>query len=257
MRLRRGALAGCAALATTASLALSSSAMAVFPNFSDCPTSNPSVIDCVDVQSQSGSMEIKGFNVPLDHSLEIRGGLSQPSPGDFSFVPPAGTNGFFAQPVDVPGGLLGIDLPLPGNAVTATAQLAGPSSAIQLGPVDASLHAPIKLKLSNPLIGSNCYIGSDAHPVMLNLITGTTSPPPPNTPISGHGGPLSFDPATATLTVTGLLDVDNSFAIPGATGCGLGLGLINATIDAKLKLPSAAGNNTMSINNDLALRALQ
>jgi hypothetical protein len=228
--------------------------MAAFPNFSDCPRSDASVITCVDVQSQSGSMTIKGFDVPLDHSLEIRGGLSQPAPGVFSFVAPTGTNGFFAQPVNVPGGLLGISLPIPGNAVTATAQLAGPPSSIVLGPIDASISAPIKLKLSNPLIGSNCYIGSNANPARLNLTTTTTNPPPPNTPISGHPGTSSFDPTTNTLLVTGALDVDNAFSVPGATGCGLGLGLINATIDAKLRLPSASGNNTMSINNDLALQ---
>ena len=40
----------------------------------------------------------------------------------------------------------------------------------------------------------------------------------------------------------------NSFAAPGATGCGLA-GLIDLAINAKVGLPSPAGNNNLVLNN--------
>jgi hypothetical protein len=78
--------------------------------------------------------------------------------------------------------------------------------------------------LENAVLGKNCYVGSNSNPILLNLTTGTTSPPPPNEPISGHG-PTSFEeteePAIAYLK--GSQYVDNSFAAPGASGCVLTL----------------------------------
>ncbi len=226
--------------------------MAAFPNFSDCPTAGlPSGSGCLDVQSQSGEVVIKGFHVPLDHSLEIRGAIR----GDNgAFVPPTGTTGFFAQPVNVPGGLLGIELPISLNLVTATAELAGPPSSIHFSVAELGIEMPLKLRLSNPLISSSCHIGSNSNPVRLHLITGTTSPPSPNRPISGQIGPQEFVPPS-TLVFRGSSNVDNSFAISGATECG-GLGLLDLAIDLKLKLPSAAGNNTLIINNDSAIKFL-
>lgn len=235
-----------AATLVAAVCAMGGVALAAFPNFSDCPISSGGI--CIDVQSQSGEINIKGFRVPLDHSLEIRGALVTGV-----FVPPRGTNGFFAQPVNVPGGVLGIELPISLNLVTATAELAGPPSSVLLEPGQLNISMPLKLHLSNPLIGSSCYIGSNSNPVRVNLITGTTSPPPPNRPISGHLGTFrEVPPSTAILT--GNLDVDNSYAIPGASGCGL-LGILNPLINLKLGLPSAAGHNALTIDNDVAIQA--
>jgi len=53
----------------------------------------------------------------------------------------------------------------------------------------------------------------------------------------------------------GNVNVDNAFSVPGATGCGIGLGLVNALVNAKLGLPSAAGNNTMIMQNNVGLGA--
>ncbi len=252
MRIRNYLTATGAALAVAAWLTMGGLAAAAFPNFSDCPSEGlPSGSGCVDIQSQEGELEIKGFHVPLDHSLEIRGAIREP---EGTFVPPAGANGFFAEPVNVPGGLLGIELPIWLNLVKATAELAGSSSDIEIRAGDQTVRLPLKIRLSNPLIGSNCHIGSNSHPVWANLIPGTTEPPPPNEPISGRYGTVEFEPP-ATLLVLGTTVVENSFAIPGAQECG-GLGLINLLIDAKLKIPSAAGNNTMVVENDSALRIL-
>lgn len=248
MRLRKQ-LIGVAVTATTW-LALSGMATAAFPDFTGCVAADPEVELCINVQNKSGNLNIKGFNVPLGESLEIRGKLNANGTAIPDFVPPAGTNGFFADPVAVPGGLLGIEW-IPGTNVLAITELAGPASAIDVNIATNSITVPVKVRLVNILLGMNCHIGSDSSPVVLNLITGTTSPPAPNRPISGRRGRLTSFPTYVTFTDN--INVDNAFAVPGASRCGLGLGLINALVNAKLRLPSAAGNNSIEVNNDVAL----
>lgn len=252
MRVRRHVLALAATLAVMASFAVGGVAQAAFPNFAGCtPVRTEPVSElCLDIQNRSGNLNIKGFNVPLGESLEIRGKLRANATGGFTFIPPSGTNGFFSRAVPVPGGLLGIEW-IPGTSVLAITELAGPASSIIVDINTLAIRIPIKVRLENLLIGMNCHIGTDSSPVVLNLITGTTSPPPPNRPITGRVGTPNF--GTRAITFTGNLNVDNTFAIPGASSCGLGLGLINALVNAKLRLPSAAGNNSADIINDVAL----
>lgn len=243
-----------ALLVTGASLALAAPATAAWPDFSRCPTTAPRFLGCIHIQNRSGNLNIKGFNVPLGESLAIRGAIVDLGERRTGFVPATGTNGFIATPVPVPGGLLGIDFPIPGNSVLAITELAGPSSAIDIDFSRVSIRIPVKVRLVNVLLGMNCHIGTDSSPVILNLITGTTSPPPPNRPISGRlGTPVEAPPATFALR--GSVNVENSFAVPGASRCGLGLGLINALVNLKLRLPSAAGNNSIEVVNDLGIRS--
>jgi hypothetical protein len=249
MSMRNRLMAIGAATLVAAWCAMGGLAAASFPNFSDCPIAEaPSGSACIDIQSVRGEFVIKGFHVPLDHSLEIRGALSE---GEGTFIPPRGTNGFFATPVNVPGGLLGFELPFGFERVTATAELAGTPSQIRINTFENSISMPLKVRLSNPLIGSNCHIGTNSHPVLVHIITGTTNPPPPNRPITGRIGRGEFIPP-ATIVIRENINVDNSFSIPGATECG-GFGLLDLAVDAKLQIPSAAGNNSIEINNDIGL----
>ena len=236
--------------AFVAALALSvgaGAAQAAFPDFTGCPSGS----FCIDIQQRSGNFNIKGFNVPLHETLEIRGQLVPNGTEIPDFVPPAGTTGFFARAERVPGGLIGIEW-LPGNSVLAITELAGPSSAIKIEPNTGRVRLPIKVRLVNLLLGMDCHIGNNSRPVMLDLITGTTSPPPPNTPISGRRAETAT-PIPGGFALIGNTNVENSFAVPGATECGLGLGLINSLVNARLRLPSAAGNNSIVLNNDAAL----
>ena len=219
------------------------SALAAFPDYTGCPRSTPGVIACIDIQNTSGNLNIKGFNVPLGPSLEIRGGVSALEGEGNTFTPATGTNGFFSRPVRVPGGLLGIDW-IPGNEVLATTELAGSASDIKINTGTQSVRIPVKVRLSNILLGMNCHIGSNGNPIVLNLITGTTSPPPPNRPISGNFGEPSISPEGTEIIVTGTRNVANEFAIPASSSCGLGLGLINLAVDLKLRLPSAAAGSS-------------
>jgi len=251
MTFRRHLAALCASLAVVAWLALAGSALAAFPNYTGCPSRSATVWACIDIQNTRGNLNIKGFNVPLGESLEIRGAISLPDEeGNNVFTPARGTTGFFSTSVRVPGGLLGIEW-LPGNEVLATTELAGSSSDIHINTDNQSIRIPVKVRLSNFLFGMNCHIGTSTNPVVLNLITGTTNPPPPNRPISGRVGTPSITPEE--IRVIDNVNVNNEFAIPASSSCGLGLGLINALIDARLRLPSAAGNNSIEVHNNLAL----
>lgn len=225
-------------------------AQAAFPDFTGCTATDISREACIHIKNRSGNLNIKGFNVPLGESLEIRGTIRPDGMGGNLFTPPPGTTGFFARTVPVPGGLLGIEW-IPGNSVLAITELAGSPSAIKIDTGSLGIRIPIKVRLVNVLLGMNCHIGTTSRPVVLNLITGTTSPPPPNRPISGRPGTVSSSGRAAIIS--GNLNVENSFAVPGATECGLGLGLINSLVNLKLRLPSAAGNNSTDIINDVAL----
>ncbi|HZV74455.1 MAG TPA: hypothetical protein VFF79_12125 [Conexibacter sp.] len=242
-----------ALLVTGAWLVLGGVASAAFPNYSDCPSSTPNFEGCLDIQGVSGNLRIKEFTVPLNDSLEIRGAVANEGVGRSTFVPPTGTTGLFAKPVSVPGGLLGIEW-IPGTSVLALTELAGPPSGIRLDLGNFRVGIPVKVRLVNLLLGMDCHIGTDSRPVMLNLATERTNPPPPNTPITGSigSGPRFVPPAE--LQVLGAVNVENSFAVPGATECGLGLGLINALVNLKLGLPSAAGNNSIEIKNNIGIR---
>jgi hypothetical protein len=249
MRFRyRAALA--ALVAAMAVMVGGGAAQAVFPDFTGCTSRRPEEGICVNIQQRSGAFEIKGFRVPLHESLEIRGKLIPNETENPPFVPAPGTNGFIARAERVPGGLLGIEW-LPGNSVLAITELAGPSSAIRINPNDSSVSLPIKVRLVNLLLGMDCHIGNNSNPIRLRLITGTTSPPPPNTPITGSFGTPA--PIPGGFARIGQINVENSFAVPGATECGLGLGLINSLVNSRLRLPSAAGNNSITQTSDVAL----
>ena len=122
-----------------------------------------------------------------------------------------------------------------GAVLTATIQPTAAATG-NLNPITgaATLSVSLRVKLegspSGVSLGNSCYIG----PLNLPLTTGTTSPPPPNLPITGV--PYNADAGTATM-------VNNSFSVPGASGCGP-LGLANGSINTQLGLPAAAGLNT-------------
>ena len=79
------------------------------------------------------------------------------------------------------------------TGVNATVELAGPASRIEVNLVNllfekgTAISLPVKIKLSNAILGSNCYLGSDSSPIVIDFTSGETSPPPPNEPI--HGAP--------------------------------------------------------------------
>jgi hypothetical protein len=241
-----------------------------FVQFANCPLSNPSVLACMYSLSNGGSFTVGTKTVPLKNPVTLQGGLGLNTETFQQFFVAAehgDTLSKTAQPV--PGGLLGVTAPgwwpqilkdyfnevvinqgLTG--VTATVELAQSASNIKVDLLNlieekgTALSLPIKVKLSNAFLGSNCYIGSSSSPLKIDFTTGTTSPPLPNTPITGDAGTIENNESGSILTLAGGRLVNNSFSSPGATGCGgfLFSWAVDPLVNSILGVPAGAGKNT-------------
>lgn len=242
----RSRIAAAVVTGVAAGAALSGTALAQFPEFSDCPWTDE-VPQCLDVQTSAGTLKIGGHAIPLGDSLEIRGAIDRRTPFA-AVVPPVGTTGLFADPVTVPGGLVGRDLRAGQrlNTLTVTIEAAGPNP-IGLNRGTLDLRVNVKLTLRNALIGPGCQIGSDSDPITLRLTGNTTSPPLPALPISGRVGELQY--SDDGLLFYDNTHVDNAFAVPAASGCSLRA--LNRLLDWRFDLPSPAGTNEISVDDDL------
>jgi hypothetical protein len=156
----------------------------------------------------------------------------------------------------------------PINGVTASVELAGPmTAATVLDPTavryffcatgaiascfgspspSSAISVPIKIQLNNAVLGTNCFAGTNANPIVLNLVETPTSQPQLST--GGPGG--------NALVVTGAEVADNTFAVPGVTGCGTG-GLFNSIVNAKVGLPSPSGKNSVLIQQNAEVEDAQ
>ncbi len=230
-------------------VAASSAFASGFTVFSECPTSNPTVGACLYAQTTSGTFTIGAKSVKVTKTITLQGGISvNEETGAESFVGAANGETLSKTPQTVPGGLLGIEGL--GGEVTATTELAGPASNIGISTEDllaetgTALALPVKLKLGNPFLGPNCYGGSNAHPIVLDLTTGKTSPPKPNEPIKGSAGTVSTEEEGLIIVLNGNRLVNNSFAAPGVEGCGLIPFFVDPLVDLAMGVPAGAGHNT-------------
>jgi hypothetical protein len=272
-----------AALASVAlALATSSPALAAehhpkgdFAGFADCPLGNAALSDCVLARTTSGEFVVGKKTVPITRTITLQGGFTVNEAEALEFVGAEDGNTLSKTPQNVPGGLAGlINCKLISNffervvceltfengltGVTATAELAKPASSIGLSTESllfgegVALSLPLKIKLSNPFLGEACYIGSSAHPVNIEFTTGTTSPPPPNKPITGSPGEAEFKDKAELVVIKHNSLVNNSFAAPAVEGCGgIFSFLIDPLVDAQLGLPAAAGHNTAILKGTL------
>ena len=245
-------LKGMAAVAATvgamlvAAMSASAATAPGYEEFGGCPDKsvNPAFGLCIQSVVDGGHLQLGNTNTPIVDPISITGSLTQTTPQQFV----VGEFDGGRQPV--PGGLVGISglnwlvnlFPANLLKVYAEAELAGAPSRPDAPPV----RLPLKVHLDNPLLSDSCYIGSDADPLLLNLITGTTNPPPPNQPISGHPATaFGIDPnLPGVLRIRDILLVDNAFAAPAARGCDLiPIGVIDALVNLQAGLPSPAGTN--------------
>lgn len=283
--------------ASLASLVLTSSAMAtpkgIFSIFSDCPLKTPGVMLCQYGQTTGGEFTIGTTKVPINKTITLQGGAiptgNPENEREYFLVPAADGNSLSKTELNVPGGLTGLVNceEIKGNGiweiiergsckaifengttgVTATTELAASASNPPILNLIAlffeegtALTLPVKVHLKNPLLGSNCYIGSEAHPIQLHLTTGATSPNPPNKSIHGSAGTLEQLEEKEQLMVrlNNNSLVDNAFSAPVAEGCGGFFSfLIDPILDAKLKLPSPDGANTAILNGTLNTAATE
>lgn len=115
-----------------------------------------------------------------------------------------------------------------------------------------SVKLPVKVKLENPLLDDECYVGSDTEPIVLELTTGSTEPPSGTPPITGNPGTVSLNPALTIITISGASLVDNTFTAPAASGCGGLLSLVlDTALDVEVGLPAAAGASEAVLTGSL------
>jgi hypothetical protein len=249
-----GVAAAVAALATIAPGAFAQPAPG-YEQFAGCPD-DPDVVACLRSETNSGSIQMGSKTVPINKQIVLSGGVLS----DFSTIVFNSQGGLNAPPLKVPGGLVGLTglpeviidaITLGANQVFAKTELVGTPKSVGI----LSLTLPVRVKLQNPFLSPNCAIGSAANPLVLDLTTGTTNPPPPNKPISGSLGPQGPDPTNPLILLAAdNTYVDNAFAAPAATGCDLtGLGLIDGLVNLTSGLPSPAGSNT-AIMSDTDVR---
>ena len=100
----------------------------------------------------------------------------------------------------------------------------------------------VMIHISNPFLGKACYDGTAFAPIVVPFTTGATDPPPPNTSIRGTAGKFNSESEGEILRIEEEHLVNNEYAAPGVSGCGV-QGGADAAIDAGLGLPSPAGNN--------------
>jgi hypothetical protein len=279
-RTRKGARSALVALVISGLALIGAGSAMAYPAgpYQYCPVGLSTFDSCFKSDITGGSFTIKSTTVPINKPQVLQGGWLEHD--DFNTLDVIGARDqktMTGDGLDVPGGLLGIvdasALPLVGGilngitGVTAKTVLVGPNTPGQKTNVIMRLNSllsddgiavelPIKIKLDNPTLGSNCYIGSNSNPILLKLTEAATTPPPPNQSIRGTVPELSFEDSpvgtqtVSTLLASGAVLVDNSFSVPTAHGCGL-LGLLDPAINLKMGLPSAAGNNTAIMNSDL------
>jgi hypothetical protein len=239
----------------------------IYAPFTDCPLNNPamelSVPDlatgCVASDNTSGTFTIHGIPVSITHPVTVQFGFysALDSNGNqiFPLLMPADGRSLVDQPEETPGGLP-LLLLCPGSnpdiaALCTKAMTSGQTGLTALvlpaGPISnfglTSFTEPVKIQLINPLLGGNCFIGSDSDPIVLNptIISATLAfVPDPD--------PVRF-PRTVVLEALNATAVDDTFTVPVATGCGPG-DVADAAINTLLGLPSPSGTNHLVLNGN-------
>jgi hypothetical protein len=244
-----------------------------FEVFAECPTSNPDISGCIAAHAEKGKVVFGKETVPIEKTQTLQGGFIENEAEEFEFVAAAKGNTLTKTAQKVPGGLSGLVNcneisneklrkqceSIFENKITgvwSTVELAAPASDIGLFEGNlleekgTALSLPIKVKIENPLLGEECYIGSNAKPIVVDLTSGTTSPKEPNKPIKGKLGEITFNPTGEILRIKNNSLVNNEIGVPGATGCGYD-SLLDSIVDARLGIPAGEGHNTVVLEGTI------
>jgi hypothetical protein len=255
----------------------------IYKPFTNCPLLNPlmqesvraSATGCIAGDAVTGLIKIGNITTPVAHPVTAQFGLWDPPNAVLGGVNTGGLQQFaggvlpplagvsaqlVTSPEFVPGGLLqALGCPSSNRIVEnlcqeaqnfggryldvhALAQSAGQITNFGL----TSWTQPVKFRLINPLLGNNCFIGSDDNPVVINpsLTGNVTITPDPNP--TEHPDTVVFQISQATAA-------DNTFAAPGVTGCGPGGSAniaVDKAIDSSTGLPAASGVNSLTLNGN-------
>lgn len=257
-------------------LAVASPAVAApkgeYAAFAECPTSNAELAACIVARAEGGaggSITFGNQTVPILNTQTLQGGFIEEESGAMKFVAAANGNTLTKTAQKVPGGLSGLVNcteisnkeerknceAIFENKITgvyATVELAAPASDIGLNEFNletemgTALSLPVKVKLENPLLGNECYIGSNSSPLVVELTTGTSGS------LKGKLGTIGSRAEGNILVISDNSLVNNTVAVPGATGCGGSFSsIIDKIVDARLAIPAAAPKNKVTLNGTL------
>lgn len=196
---------------------------------------------CLTFVIKGGEINLGGMNIEIEPSSMMLAGGEVPATHDW--FPDSGW--LHASPITVPGGALGTGSedfgPL---GITAHVEEAGTSQMTGTGIANLGFRMPVKLKLSNPLLGNNCYIGSDDDPIVfsLDIDENTISSDP-----SRHGS--IEDTVGGGTYYTDVEGFGDDFSVPEASGCGA-IAPMDWAVNLRAGLPSPAGSNSISITTD-------
>jgi hypothetical protein len=278
MSIRRSIVVMAMALALPlAALSAASSATAAptgeYAAFAECPTSNAELAACIVARAEGGkggSITFGKQTVPIENTQTLQGGfIENPETGAMTFVAAANGNTLTKTAQKVPGGLSGLVNcteisnkeerknceAIFENKITgvyATVELAAPASDIGLNEenleaeMGTALSLPVKIKIENPLLGNECYIGSNSSPLIVELTSGTSGS------LKGKLGEIGSRAEGGILVISDNSLVNNTVSVPGATGCGGSFSsIIDKIVDARLAIPAAAPTNKVTLNGTL------
>lgn len=247
----------------------------IYAPFTNCPLKNPVVHEsisftaCTAGLATSGSIKIGNITTAVVAPVNVQFGFWTPPNATYyaDVQPPlAGTSALLVTKPDLIPESLTTALGCPSsnatvealcqkaqalggkyNTVSALAQEVGPITNFAL----LSWTQPVKFQLINPLLGNNCYIGTDGNPVVLN----------PSLTI--NSGKFVTDPHPKVHPDTIVIETnstaaDTTFSAPAVTGCGPG-GVANIAVDQAIDtsagLPAASGSNSLTLTGTFDIAA--
>jgi hypothetical protein len=270
-RRKMGVLGTAMAATALAMFLLTSSASAKlvgeYEKFQFCDWKNVETHRCIHSVTEGGSVKLGSKTVPIVNPAVLQGGYKKPIERISDFI--GATNGITLSkaPQPVPGGLAGlVNCPEISNfflriaceatfengltGLNSTLEIAGSPSNIKISELNLSqklgvaLKMPVKIRLENPFLGSNCYVGSDKAPMVWELTTGKTA----DEKFVGTSGKIQFLEGGRILRLSESSLVDNDWPAPEADGCGgIFSFLLDPIVSSAAGLPAAAGVNVANL----------
>ena len=210
--------------------------------FTQCPINAAKVNGCLYAPVEGGYITLGKTVVPIAKTLVLQAGLLREEQEFLKYLVGALDDETLTKvSLPLPGGLFGLPL----YAVTELAATAGSISLnTGLGSGNILLTLPIKVRLVNHLLGAECTIGTNAHPIELNLTSGTSGG------LTGNHGTESIIAEGGIDVVRSVVLVESGFAVPGANGCGSAF--VDEAVDAKVGIPSNSNRIVFDSKIELA-----
>lgn len=191
-------------------------------DFANCPRipagALPLLWNCVSIVVVGGEMKLGSLKQSLSKPVKITVAMG-PKDGKLQLV----TGGISSEPIPIPPESLPVSLP----GLSVQVEEAGPIVPGTILPESI----PLKIHVIHALVGDNCHIGTNAGPLSVK----------PN--LSG----LKLDTLGGVRVLRTTIG-DDTFAVPAASGCKLGIIDLSGIINLMAGLPSASGKNSVSMD---------